>query len=360
MKWSSRRIARSLGAVGLALGVLFTGPVSAEVKQEFKVAWTIYAGWMPWDYIARKGIIDKWAQKYGIKIEVVQLNDYVESINQYTAGAFDGVSLTSMDALTIPAVGGVDTTGLIIGDYSNGNDGIVLKGKGKKLADIKGQRVNLVELSVSHYLLARALDSIGLSEKDVKVVNTSDADIVAAYATPDVTAAVTWKPQLSEMAAMPDSTLVYDSASTPAEILDLMAVNSETLKDNPAFGKALMGAWFEVISLMTADSPEGQAVRAALGAASGTDQAGYEEQLKTTFLYKTPSEMLSFTESAALPASLDLVRKFCFDHALLGEGAASADVVGIAFPGGKVLGNPDNVKLRFDSSYMQMAVEGKL
>ncbi len=101
----------------------------------------------------------KWADKYGIKVDIVQINDYVESINQYTAGGYDGCAMTNMDALSIPAAGGVDTTGLITGDYSNGNDGIVLKGK-DKLADIKGQKVNLVELSVSHYLLARALDTV--------------------------------------------------------------------------------------------------------------------------------------------------------------------------------------------------------
>ena len=129
-------------------------------KDHFRVAWTIYAGWMPWDYAAQSGIVKKWADKYGIEIEVVQINDYVESINQYTAGAFDGCVMTNMDALTIPAAGGVDSTALIVGDFSNGNDGIVLKGK-DKLKDIKGQKVNLVELSVSHYLLARGLGTVG-------------------------------------------------------------------------------------------------------------------------------------------------------------------------------------------------------
>ncbi len=81
--------------------------------------------------------------------------------------------MTNMDMLTIPSAGGVDSTALIVGDYSNGNDGVVLKGAGKKLVDIKGKSVNLVELSVSHYLLARGLQSVGLSERDVKVVNTS-------------------------------------------------------------------------------------------------------------------------------------------------------------------------------------------
>ncbi len=48
--------------------------------------------------------------QFGIKIDVVQINDYVESINQFTAGKFDGVTLTNGDALTIPAAGGVDST----------------------------------------------------------------------------------------------------------------------------------------------------------------------------------------------------------------------------------------------------------
>jgi len=37
---------------------------------------------------------------------------------------------------------------------------VVLKGKGKHLQDIKGQKINLVELSVSHYLLVRALGTV--------------------------------------------------------------------------------------------------------------------------------------------------------------------------------------------------------
>ena len=150
--------------------------MAAAEKTSFNVAWSIYVGWMPWDYADQSGILKKWATKYGIKIKLTQINDYVESINQYTAGQFDACVMTNMDMLTIPAAGGVDSTALIMGDFSNGNDGVVLKGKGKTLADIKGQKVNLVELSVSHYLLVRGLTSAGMRERDVKIVNTSDAD----------------------------------------------------------------------------------------------------------------------------------------------------------------------------------------
>ena len=79
---------------------------------------------MPWGYAADHGIVQKWADKYGLTIEVTQFNDYVESMNQYTAGAYDAVTLTNMDGLSIPAAGGVDTTVVIVGDFSAGNDAV--------------------------------------------------------------------------------------------------------------------------------------------------------------------------------------------------------------------------------------------
>lgn len=340
----------------LLLSLVFTN--STFAKDSFRVCWSIYAGWMPWSYAADQGIVKKWANKYGIDIEVVQVNEYMESINQYTSGAFDGCTLASMDALTIPAAGGVDTTALIVGDYSNGNDGVILKGK-SKLEDIKGQNVNLVELSLSHYLLARGLDSIGLNERDVKVVNTSDADMVAAYGTPDVTAVVTWNPMLNEIKAMPDSHLVFDSSKIPGEIMDLMVVNTEILNAHPELGKALTGAWYETMQIMQKDDEQGKAARSAMAQASGTDLAGYEAQLATTQMFYQPQDALALINDPELMETVRHVAEFSFNHGLLGDGATDAGAVGVATPQG-VYGNPDNLKLRFDPSYMQMAADGNL
>lgn len=352
----SKRIA-SLFIV-LALFSAFI-PSQALAKDSFKVAWSIYVGWMPWGYGDTSGIVKKWGEKYGIDIEVVQINDYIESINQYSAGQFDGCVMTNMDALTIPAAGGVDSTALIVGDFSNGNDGVVLKGK-KSLSDIKGQNVNLVELSVSHYLLARALGSVGMSEKDVTVVNTSDADMVAAYTTDDVSSVVTWNPLLSEITAMPNANKVYDSSNIPGEIIDMMVVNTETLAANPKLGKALTGAWYEIMALMSSNSKAGTAALVSMAEASGTDLAGYNAQLDSTKMFYSASDAVSFVQSPELIDTMKYVSGFSFEHGLLGDGATDAKFIGVAFPGGKVLGDSGNIKLRFDDSYMSMAAKGKL
>ena len=354
---------KTLRAGSLLLAILTAGaalPSSAAERTSFNVAWSVYVGWMPWDYADRSGILKKWADKYGIKIKLTQVNEYVESINQYTAGTFDACAMTNMDTLTIPAAGGVDSTALIVGDFSNGNDGVVLKGKGKTLTDIKGQKVNLVELSVSHYLLARALESVGMRERDLKVINTSDADIVAAFSAPATTAVVTWKPQLSAVLSAPNAQIVFDSSKIPGEILDLMVIKTDVLNANPKLGKALIGAWYETLAVMFKNDAAGQAAQTAMAKASGTDLAGFARQLATTHLFTTPAGAYAFVTADGVIKSMDSVRKFSFEHGILGQGASSADAVGIQFPAGKVLGDSHNLKMRFDSGFSKLAMDGKL
>ncbi len=340
-----------------AMALTLATGVAAQEKTEFKVAWSIYVGWMPWGYLEESGIMDKWADKYGIDVEIVQINDYIESINQYTAGQFDGVSATNMDTLSIPSGGGVDTTALIVGDYSNGNDAVIIKGEGD-LASLAGKPVNLVELSVSHYLLARGLDSIGLSEADLAgVINTSDADMIAAFATDDVEAVVTWNPLVSTILEDPAATKLFDSSDIPGEIIDMMVVNTETLEANPDFGKAMAGAWYELMGLMAAGDEE---VLTAMAEASGTDLDGYKAQLTSTEMFYDPAAAVAFTESAELPTTMVNVAEFLFDKGILGEGAPSADFVGVEYPDGSTTGDAGNVQFRYDTTYMQMAADGSL
>ncbi|TIX49827.1 putative urea ABC transporter substrate-binding protein [Alteraurantiacibacter aquimixticola] len=356
---------RKAGAVAMMACALLVASCSqapeeaAAPKTEFTIGWSIYAGWMPWPYAEQAGIVKKWADRYGIEIDIVQVNDYVESVNQFTAGQLDGVTVANMDALTIPAAGGKDTTALIIGDYSNGNDGVLLKGT-SNLADISGQQVNLVELSVSHYLLARALESAGLAMTDVRTINTADADIAAAFTSPDVTAAVAWNPQLLTMKQEAGASQVFSSADIPGEILDLLVVDTATLEANPNLGKALVGIWYETIQLMQRQDEEGAAARAAMAQLAGTTPEMFEAQLATTYLYVEPEQAVAAATDASLVETMTRVRDFSFAQGLFGQGASSADAIGMAFPGGRTLGDADRITLRFDESFMQMAADDAL
>lgn len=356
---------RAFGLVWIALAALLVTACSggeeeaAAPRTEFDIGWSIYAGWMPWAYAEQAGIVKKWGDKYGITIRFVQVNDYIESVNQYTAGKLDGVTIANMDALTIPAARGKDTSAIILGDYSNGNDAVLLKGA-DGVAAIRGREVYLAELSVSHYLLARALETSGMKLADVKTVNTSDADIASAFGTPQVTAAVAWNPQVTTMKGVPGAKAVFTSADIPGEILDLMVVDTKVLRANPNLGKALAGIWYETMALMARQDAEGQAARAAMAKLAGTTPEAFEGQLATTFLYTDPKAAVAAMASPDLVTTMTRVRDFSFAQGLFGQGARSADLVGMSFPGGKTLGDPNAVTLRFDPTYMQAAADGTL
>ena len=345
--------------LGMAVVVGVPTGAHAAAKRHFKLAWTLYAGWMPWPYAAEQGIIRRWADKYDIAIDVVEVADYATSISQYTAGAFDALTITNIDTLAGPAVHGIDSTAIIIGDFSNGNDAVVLKDS-HVLADVKGRAINLVPFSVSHYLLDRALQSVGLTEKDVRVVKTSDGDMAAAYRSPDVSAIVTWQPILADVLRHADSHMVFDSSDIPGEIIDLTLVRTPTLTDNPGFAMALTGAWYETVSSMVRADAAGRASRAEMARLSGTDLAGFEAQLKTTRLMVTPAEGLRFARGAGLPRTMWRVADFLFERGLMGEDAKSADGIGIRFPGGAIQGDAARIMFRFDDTFMAMAADGTL
>ncbi len=331
-------------------------PAPAAAGKTYDVCWSHYTGWEPWAYADEKGILKKWAAKYGINIKLTLVNDYVESINLYTAGKYQACAMTNMDALTIPAVGGVDSTALIIGDFSNGNDGIVTK-SGKTVKELKGQKIKLVQLSVSHYLLSRALAMNGMTEKEVTLVNTSDADIASLFLAEKTGAAVTWNPMLLKVRTGKDASLVFDSSKIPGEIIDMMVVRTDA---PDALKKALTGAWFETMSIMSGTDKAAKDAIAFMAAKAGGTVAEFEAQLKTTSMFYKAGEAAAFAKTPKLKETMEFVRTFSFEKGLFGKGARTKDAVGIGFADGSTLGNPKNVKLRFDATYMQMAADGKL
>ena len=330
--------------------------LGVNAADSFRVAWSHYTGWEPWGYAEDAGILKKWADKYGIEIKLTLVNDYIESINLYTAGKFDACTMTNMDALTIPAVGGIDSTAVIVGDFSNGNDGIIMK-NGDKVTDLKGRSVNLVELSVSHYLLARALDMNGLTERDLKLINTSDADIASLFVSDDNGAAVTWNPPLMQARNAKGAKLVFDSSKIPGEIIDLMVVKTEapdTLK------QALTGAWYETMAIMAGKDAKSAEALEFMAKASGATLAEFKAQLRTTAMFYQAKDGADFAASDKVAKTMEQVRQFSFEKGLYGGTATSPDAIGIEFNDGSMMGSKDNVKLRFTAKYMQAAADGKL
>ncbi len=346
-------------AIMVAMLMLQTTTFAGPKKPEFKVMWSIYVGWMPWPFMEESGILKKWADKYGIEIKLL-MADYIPSIEAYVAGQADACVMTNMEALDMPAASGIDTTAIIIGDFSNGNDALLTRNN-IQFKDLKGKKIYLVELSVSHYLLARGLEMNQMKENDVSFVNTMDSDIAPSFISQkNWDAVVTWNPMVITIEQTPGVTRIFDSSKIPGEIIDMMVVNTKVLEKHPELGKALTGAWYEAMSIMSARSPEREEMLAKMAGRAGCSKGEYKQQLKTTKMFYEAKKAVEFTKSPKLIERMDFVRTFCFNHGLLGENAKSKDDVGIQFPSGTMQGNKKKVRLRFTEKYMDLAAQGKL
>jgi NitT/TauT family transport system substrate-binding protein len=349
----------------IALAFCLAGVQSLAQKPTFTVGWSIYAGWTPYHYMQKSGLIKKWADKYGINIKV-QRFDYAPSLDAFVARNIDACTMTNMEALDMPAASGVPTTVILIGDYSNGNDALLVRGS-LQMKDLPGRKMLLVEKTVSEYLFDRALTLNSLRDQisKVRMINTSDADIQAGFLSDSsVSGVVTWKPMLSQLAQQKGVSSLFNSSQIPGEILDLTVVRTDVL-DRPdgsgqKFAKALAGAWYEMMSLMSSQGAATDKVLSSIAEGSGDTLASYKEQLSTTKMFYQPQAASQFGKSSELKQKMALVRQFCFDHGLLGNKISSVDDVAIRYPDGTVQGKQDRIRLRFDTEYMDLASANKL
>ena len=240
---------KRLGILSLAcsLAVLFCFSDAAAANAQtptFTVGWSVYAGWNPYFYMQKSGILKKWADKYGIAIKV-QRFDYAASLDSFVAKNIDACAMTNMEALDMPAAAGVDSTAIIMGDYSNGNDAVLVRDN-LTFQTLPGKPIMLVQKTVSEYLLERGMVLNGQQSQlgKLHLINTSDSDIVAAFMNNKSNqAAVTWKPLVSEILEDKGIHSIFDSSKIPGEIMDLMVVRTEVLNtpNGQKFAKALTG-----------------------------------------------------------------------------------------------------------------------
>src|SRR3569623_3791088 len=168
------RLARKVSRCGVSgLLIAFAGPASAEPAGHpmaaakgapLKIAFSDWPGWTAVEIGIQKG----WFKEEGVDVDFSWF-EYTPSMEAFAAGKVDAVMMTVGDALVTGAPG-ARSVGILIADYSNGNDMIVAKKGIGSLKQLKGKKVGLEIGLVEHLLLLKGLEKAGLKEGDVKLV----------------------------------------------------------------------------------------------------------------------------------------------------------------------------------------------
>jgi len=126
------KLNKAYKATLLTLAGLMVGS-ALSAKEPLKIGYSDWPGWVAWQIGIEKG----WFEEEGVDVNF-QWMDYVASMDAYAAGLVDAVTMTNGDALVTGGTG-KPSVGIIINDYSNGNDMIVAAPGSDSLADLKGK-----------------------------------------------------------------------------------------------------------------------------------------------------------------------------------------------------------------------------
>lgn len=237
----------------LALGASVLMPTAAAQAEPLKIAYSDWPGWVAWEIGIQKG----WFEEAGVDVEFVWM-DYVASMDAYAGSQVDAVTMTNGDALVTGATG-KPSVGIIINDFSNGNDKIVGGPGIESLADLKGKKVGVEIGFVCHLLLLKGLESVGMTESDVELVNMSTNDAAQTLASGDVSAVGAWQPNSGQaLAEVAGSSEIFTSADAPGIIYDLLYVSPESLKAQRDDWMKVVGVWYRIVDYLQdeANMPE--------------------------------------------------------------------------------------------------------
>ncbi len=264
----------TLVAVPLALAA----SVAAHAAAPLKIGYSDWPGWVAWQVAIEKG----WFKQAGVDVKF-EWFDYSASMDAYSAGKLDAVTMTNGDALVTGAAGGKSVM-IMLTDYSNGNDMIVAKPGIKALKDLKGRKVAVEQGLVEHLLLLNGLKKAGMKESDVVLVNAKTNEMPQVLATGDVSAVGAWQPVAGQaMKAVPGSRPIYTSADEPGLIYDVLAVNPASAKQRKAEWQKVVKVWDKVVSYINDPKTQPDAVK-IMAARSGVSPEAYLPLLKGTRL----------------------------------------------------------------------------
>lgn len=262
----------------LMLPLVATACAAVAQAAPLKVGYSDWPGWVAWQVAIEKG----WFKEAGVDVKFDWF-DYSASMEAFTAGKIDAVTMTNGDALVTGAGGGKSVM-ILLTDYSNGNDMIVAKPGIKSLADIKGKKVAVENGLVEHLLLLNGLKKAGMKESDVKLVNAKTNEMPQVLTAKDVSAIGAWQPVAGEaMKAVPGAKPIYTSADEPGLIYDVLAVSPSSLKARRADWQKVVKVWDKVVAYIEDPKTQADAVR-IMAARSGISPAEYLPLLKGTKL----------------------------------------------------------------------------
>jgi NitT/TauT family transport system substrate-binding protein len=233
-------------------------PFAVELTRPLRVGivtWGGYAGGI----LANKGFKSseesEFFTKYGLKVEMVVIDDFPASRDAFKAGGDKGgvdVLWSTVDAFALEYSGlkAMRPVAFLQYDWSYGGDAIAVGPGIEKANDLKGKKICVAEDTPSHFFLLYVLAKAGLKPSDVQFVFTSGSpDSANLFKAGKCDATVAWSPDPQNAVKVVQGSKILMSTKTANRIIaDIFITSGDFASKYPNTLRAFSAGWLKGVA----------------------------------------------------------------------------------------------------------------
>lgn len=229
-----------------------------------------------------------------LEATVISSEKHIDRVEALERGDIDVLNM-SLDSAVLLKDRFPDIRIAMVLDKSVGADAIVANQKIHSFKDLKGKKIAVETMWVSHFVLLYVLAKHGMSAKDVKIVDVKGSDIGSALISGKVDAGVVWEPWLSKVVELKEFHVLESSSKLPI-IYDVLVARKSTIESKSREIKKLYQSWHHALAFMKKEKDEAIRIGSSYVGISerelqeGLDKIGYTEKIGSTTLAKMISE----------------------------------------------------------------------
>lgn len=212
------------------------------------VTWGGYAGGQYFNEGFKANTNSRFYKDYGFKVNFQVLDDFTASREAFKRGDVDLLWAT-IDAFPTEAGQLAQYSPQVVfqADWSRGGDAIVVRRGINNVAELKGKKIAVGELTPSHSFLLWLLEAGGMTESDVELVKFASAiDAAEAFKTRQVDAAVVWSPDDEAcLQAVAGSRVLESTKSASNIIADVFIAKKSWVNRNQERLNQLYEGWMK-------------------------------------------------------------------------------------------------------------------
>ncbi len=225
---------------------------AVEQSESLRIGVNTWAGFEFLFLAEQKGFF----KEENLDVKLIEFSSLSDTRRAYEHGQIDGLGTTVVEVFYAREQSPDRALQIVqIVDASNGADVILSTAKIKDGKTLRGAKIGLELASLSVYVLARGLESFGLTLADVNTVTMDQISLGEALNNKTLDAIVTYPPISVQVQHDAKLNTLFSSAQIPNEVIDVLAIDQTTIKKRPNEIQKLLNGYYKAIRY-TQENPQ--------------------------------------------------------------------------------------------------------